>query len=274
MGKKAYDYISASSEEKISFDEMGEDLARTNAKTAQEMLQQYEDGTRELTEEQIEALTEQAKGPSQDLLDATNNEIGDQRARIQKQLALIDLERGDAQTMGIQVGPDGELQATYGRAITDASVIAEREADIRKRREEKLAELARIDERVAERIEKGYGTLEQMTKQDPEGFIEGIKYMFSNSAEIIRGREAETQARLDQIINYFEKSTNDDNLTDGQISSIIKRVEEGAEAYPIIQVINKGGDVNQFVDASDKSSTVNKRTLYPNVGAPAAMPTG
>jgi len=274
VGKKAYDYISASSEEKISFDEMGEDLARTNAKTAQEMLQQYEDGTRELTEEQIEALTEQAKGPSQDLLDATNNEIGDQRARIQKQLALIDLERGDAQTMGIQVGPDGELQATYGRAITDASVIAEREADIRKRREEKLAELARIDERVAERIEKGYGTLEQMTKQDPEGFIEGIKYMFSNSAEIIRGREAETQARLDQIINYFEKSTNDDNLTDGQISSIIKRVEEGAEAYPIIQVINKGGDVNQFVDASDKSSTVNKRTLYPNVGAPAAMPTG
>ena len=271
VGKKAYDYIQASAEEKISFDEMGEDLARTNAKTAQIMLQEYEDGTRDLDPEQLEALREQAKGPSQELLNATNNEIGNQRANLNKQIDFINMEKGDQVILGFDTGPDGELVPRYGKKITDASKIAEREADIKGRLKEKQDELDRVNALVAERIELGYGTQEQMTKQVTEGFIEGLRLMFASSSDILEYREEQAEAQRLSLIDYFTRSDTDDYLNDNQVKGMIKLVEDTAMTKgQMIQII-KAGDVNQYVDASDKSSTVNKRTLFTGTD-PVALP--
>ena len=275
VGKKAYDYIKASSEEKIGFDEMGEDLARTNAKTAQLMLQEHADGKRKLDPEQIEALQEQAKGPSQELLNATNNEIGDQRAKLNKQIDFINMEKGDQVIMGFDTGPDGELVPRYGKKITDASKIAEREADIAARLKEKEDELARVNLLVAERIEKGFGTQEQMTKQVTKGFIEAIKFgLFGTSSDMLEYREEQAEEQRLSLIDYFTRSDEDDYLNDTQVKGMIKLVEDTAMTKGQMINIIKEGDVNQYVDASDKSSTVkNVRTLFPNTN-PAPQPNG
>ena len=52
---------------------------------------------------------------------------------------------------------------------------------------------------------------------------------------------------------------------------MMKLVEDGAMTKGQMITIIKNGDVNQYVDASDKSSTVNKRTLFTG-GDTALMP--
>lgn len=272
IGKKTLDYINSSAAEKVSFDEFGEEFAFQNQAIAQGMLDEYEAGTRELTEEQLENLREQAKRP-QEAIDAVNDEIGDQRARLARDLEMINLEKADKIIMGYEGGDI--TKPIYGDIRgQQAADLAEREADIASRKEAKLKEIADMDALVAERVAKGLGTELQMTKAVTEGFIEGVKYMFSDTSDILRGREENKQRELERIENFFRKSDKDDSLMDSQILSIIKRIEDGAvTSGAVINVINRGGDVNQFVDASDKSNTTQnntQRTLYTG----PALPTG
>lgn len=272
IGKKTLDYINSSAAEKVEFDEFGEEFALQNQAIAQGMLDEYEAGTRELTEEQLENLREQAKRP-QEAIDAVNDEIGDQRANLARDLERINLEKADKIIMGYE---GGDITKPIYGDIRDQSAtdLAEREADIASRKEAKLKEIADMDALVAERVAKGLGTELQMTKAVTEGFIEGVKYMFSDTSDILRGREENKQRELERIENFFRVSDKDDSLMDSQILSIIKRIEDGAvTSGAVINVINKGGDVNQFVDASDKSNTTQnntQRTLYTG----PALPTG
>ena len=88
IGSKALEYMAASSMEKINFDELGEQQDRDKAIIAQQMLDEHAAGTRELSKAQLDAFKIQAQGPSQDRLDAVNNEIGDQRNVLGRQLKV------------------------------------------------------------------------------------------------------------------------------------------------------------------------------------------
>jgi uncharacterized protein with NRDE domain len=191
---------------------------------------------------------------------------------LNKQIDFINMEKGDQVIMGFDASPDGGLVPRYGKKITDASKIAEREADIAARLKEKQDELDRVNLLVAERIEKGFGTQEQMTKQVTKGFVEALKFgIFGTSSDMLEYREEQAENQRLSLIDFFTRSTEDDYLNDKQVTGMMKLVEDGAMTKGQMITIIKNGDVNQYVDASDKSSTVNKRTLFTG-GDTALMP--
>jgi hypothetical protein len=271
VGKKAYDYINASAEEKIGFDMMGEDLARENAKTAKLMLAQHADGTRELTEVQLKALRKQAEGPSRDLIVATNNEIGDQRNNLNEELQAIQ-NRNITQEMEYTSGGLGGGSARLVD-ITDATKLMElenqRDADLAAKR----AEIAKVEETVQNRVAAGYATLEELEYQtrDTVGQKVGSFLGMVQSDDILEANTRDAENQRLSLIDFFTRSTEDDYLNDKQVTGMMKLVEDGAMTKGQMINIIKNGDVNQFVDASDKSSTVNKRTLFTG-GDMAPMP--
>ena len=148
-------------------------------------------------------------------------------------------------------------------------LINKQKADL----EAKRAEIAKVEETVRKRVEAGYATLEELQYQtrDTVGQKVGSIFGLVNSDDIL---EANTKAAEDQrlsLIDFFTRSKFDDYLNDKQVTGMMKLVEDGAMTKGQMINIIKAGDVNQYVDASDKSSTVNKRTLFTG-GDTALMP--
>lgn len=274
VGKKAYDYINSSAEEQIEFDQMGEDLARENAKTAKLMLEQHANGTRELTEKQIEALTKQAEGPSQELINKTNDEIAEQRNKLAN--SILGIENRNITQEYIP----SNSQHGMGRweDITDASELMKRE----KKRDDDLAakkaELAKIDERMSKRVELGYAKFEDMEFIDPEGFVENFYAFFgqqsSGRAETRAEKAAAEKAALE---NFFAVSTLDEEkgITGTKLSDVMAKVESGAlRSHEVVTILRTGDNITQLFDNSDKSSTKTTTVLSNVSGAPSPMPNG
>ena len=271
VGKKAYDYINSSAEDKIEFDAMGEDLARENAKTAKLMLEQHAAGTRELTETQIEALTKQAEGPSQELINKTNDEIAEQRNNLENEMLKI---QNRNITQREYVGQGGIPRY---EDITDASELMRLE----KKRDDDLAakqaELAKIEERMSKRVELGYAKFEDMEYIDPEGFIENFYAFFgqqsSGRAETRAQKIADEKAALE---NFFAQSTLDEEkgITGTKLSAVMAKVESGAlRSHEVVTILRTGDNITQLFDNSDKSST-NTTNVAANVGGAMPQPNG
>lgn len=271
VGKKAYDYINSSAEDKIEFDAMGEDLARENAKTAKLMLEQHAAGTRELTEKQIEALTKQAEGPSQELINKTNDEIAEQRNNLENEMLKI---QNRNITQREYVGQGGIPRY---EDITDASELMRLE----KKRDDDLAakqaELAKIEERMNKRVELGYAKFEDMEYIDPEGFIENFYAFFgqqsSGRAETRAQKIADEKAALE---NFFAQSTLDEEkgITGTKLSAVMAKVESGAlRSHEVVTILRTGDNITQLFDNSDKSST-NTTNVAANVGGAMPQPNG
>ena len=271
VGKKAYDYISATAEEKIEFDAMGEDLARENAKTAQLMLEEHAAGTRELTEKQIEALTKQAEGPSQELINKTNDEIAEQRNNLENEMLEI-------QNRNItQREYTGQGGIKYYEDITDASELMRLEKGRDDDLAAKKAELAKIEERMNKRVELGYAKFEDMEYIDPEGFIENFYAFFgqqsSGRAETRAQKIADEKAALE---NFFAQSTLDEEkgITGTKLSAVMAKVESGAlRSHEVVTILRTGDNITQLFDNSDKSST-NTTNVAANVGGAMPQPNG
>jgi hypothetical protein len=280
IGSKVLEYMAASSMEKINFDELGEQQDRDKAIIAQQMLDEHAAGTRELSKAQLDAFKIQAQGPSQDRLDAVNNEIGDQRNVLGRQLSA--LEKKDA---GKQYIP-GQGPGSMGQYvdILDGSVIKANEAAKAADIAAKTAELKLIEDKAQERIDAGLATKEQLEYVAPVGFMEGVGSFFGqDSSDRVRNRaekEAETLATnkriADKLSKFFDEKTFDDYLSKEQRAAIIAKVEsEGGNQHTIVNVIkNEGARINN-VDNSDKSSSsVSFQNLVGGGSGKPAMPTG
>ena len=271
VGKKAYDYISSSAEEKIEFDAMGEDLARENAKTAKLMLEQHANGTRELTEKQIEALTKQAEGPSQELINKTNDEIAEQRNNLENEMLKI---QNRNITQRVSTGQGGTIRV---EEITDASELMRLE----KKRDDDLAakkaELAKIEERMNKRVELGYAAFEDMEYVDPEGFAEKFYAFFGQqSSGRVESRAEKAAAEKAALENFFAVSTLDEEkgITGTKLSSVMAKVESGAlRSHEVVTILRTGDNITQLFDNSDKSSN-NTTNVSANVGGPMPQPNG
>ena len=280
IGSKALEYMAASSMEKINFDELGEQQDRDKAIIAQQMLDEHAAGTRELSKAQLDAFKIQAQGPSQDRLDAVNNEIGDQRNVLGRQLSA--LEKKDASKQYIPGQGPGSMGQYVD--ILDGSVIKANEAAKAADIAAKKAELKLIEDKAQERIDAGLATAEQLEFVAPVGFMENVGSLFGqDSSDRVRNRaekEAETLATnkriADRLSKYFERKTFDDFMSDEQRAAIIAKVEsEGGNQHTIVNVIkNEGARINN-VDNSDKSSSsVSFQNLVGGGGGKPAMPTG
>ena len=271
VGKKAYDYINSSAEDKIEFDAMGEDLARENAKTAKLMLEQYKNGTRELTETQIEALTKQAEGPSQELINKTNDEIAEQRNNLENKILNIQ-NRNITQRESI-----GQGGIPIFEDITDASELMRLEKERDDDLAAKKAELAKIEERMAKRVELGYAKFEDMEFVDPEGFAEHF-YAFFGQQSSGRAETRAEKAALEKkaLENFFAQSTLDEEkgITGTKLSSVMAKVESGAlRSHEVVTILRTGDNITQLFDNSDKSST-NTTNVAANVGGAMPQPNG
>ena len=280
IGVKVLEYMQASSMDKINFDELGEQQAKDNAIIAQQMLDEHAAGTRELSKTQIDAFKIQAQGPTQDQINSVNDEIGDQRAVLRRELTA--LENKNTTQEYIQ----GQGPGSMGRYvdITDGSVIKENEAAKAAAIAAKKEEIKLVEDTVAARIASGEATPEQLVKVAAEGFMERI--LFLSSSEIVERRariaaeeEAERIERnkrvADRLSKTFEMYRFDDFMTDAERASVIAKVEaEGGNQRAIINVIrNEGARINN-VDNSDKSS---RSTAFQTIVGPsgaAVMPNG
>ena len=280
IGSKVLEYMAASSMEKINFDELGEQQDRDKAIIAQQMLDEHAAGTRELSKAQLDAFKIQAQGPSQDRLDAVNNEIGDQRNVLGRQLSA--LEKKDASKQYIPGQGPGSMGQYVD--ILDGSVIKANEAAKAADIAAKTAELKLIEDKAQERIDAGLATAEQLEFVAPVGFMENVGSLFGqDSSDRVRNRaekEAETLATnkriADRLSKYFDEKTFDDYLSKEQRAAIIAKVEsEGGNQHTIVNVIkNEGARINN-VDNSDKSSSsVSFQNLVGGGGGKPAMPTG
>jgi hypothetical protein len=280
IGSKVLEYMAASSMEKINFDELGEQQDRDKAIIAQQMLDEHAAGTRELSKAQLDAFKIQAQGPSQDRLDAVNNEIGDQRNVLGRQLSALEKQDVSKQYIpGQGLGSTGQYVD-----ILDGSVIKANEAAKAADIAAKTAELKLIEDKAQERIDAGLATKEQLEYVAPVGFMEGVGSFFGqDSSDRVRNRaekEAETLATnkriADKLSKYFDDKSFDDFMSDEQRAAIIAKVEsEGGSQHTIVNVIkNEGARINN-VDNSDKSSSsVSFQNLVGGGGGKPAMPTG
>jgi hypothetical protein len=280
IGSKVLEYMAASSMEKINFDELGEQQDRDKAIIAQQMLDEHAAGTRELSKAQLDAFKIQAQGPSQDRLDAVNNEIGDQRNVLGRQLSALEKQDVSKQYIpGQGLGSTGQYVD-----ILDGSVIKANEAAKAADIAAKTAELKLIEDKAQERIDAGLATKEQLEYVAPVGFMEGVGSFFGqDSSDRVRNRaekEAETLATnkriADKLSKFFDEKTFDDYLSKEQRAAIIAKVEsEGGNQHTIVNVIkNEGARINN-VDNSDKSSSsVSFQNLVGGGGGKPAMPTG
>ena len=260
IGSKVLEYMQASSEDKINFDELGEQQDRDNAIIAQQMLDEHAAGTRELSQSQLDAFKIQAQGPSQDRLDATNNEIGDQRNVLERELDALQNKNTNQKYI------PGQGMGSVGRYvdILDPTVITANEAAKAAAIAEKEAEIQRVEDKAQKRIEAGIATAEQLEYVAPIGFMEGLGDFFGqDSTDRVRNRaetEAETLATnkriADKLSKYFDDKSFDDFMSDEQRAAIIAKVEsEGGSQHTIVNVIRNEGARVTNVDNSDKSSS-------------------
>lgn len=279
IGSKVLEYMKASSMEKINFDELGEQQAKDNAIIAQQMLDEHAAGTRELSQVQIDAFKIQAQGPTQDQINAVNDEIADQRDVLGRQLSA--LEKKDVGKEYIQ----GHGPGSVGRYvdITDGAVLQANEAAKAADIAAKKAEIQLVEDKAAARIASGEATPDQLVKVERQGFMENL--LMLSSSEIVERRAkiaAEDEAdriernkRVAESLSLFFKSdTVDDFMTDSERAAILARVEESGKVGGIVNIIkNEGARINN-VDNSDKSS---RSTSFQNLVGPSgspAMPNG
>jgi hypothetical protein len=279
IGSKVLEYMSASSAEKINFDELGEQQDRDNAIIAQQMLDEHAAGKRKLSKEQIDAFKIQAQGPSQDRIDAVNDEIGDQRDVLRRQLTALEKKNTTQEYI------PGQGPGSIGRFvdILDPAVIKANEAAKAADIAAKLAEIELVEDIAQKRIDDGLATADQLVKVERQGFMENFLMLSSSDikerrARIAKEDEEERMERnkrtAESLSLYFKSQTFDDFMTDAERASVIAKVEASGKAGGIVNIIrNEGARINN-IDNSDKSS---RSTQYQNLVGPsgaAVMPNG
>ena len=281
IGSKVLEYMQATSEEKINFDKLGEQQAKDNAIIAQQALDEdAAAGYTILSDSQREQFKREAKGPTQDQINAVNDEIADQLFQVEEDIKRIQNRNVNTELVTYGTG--------YGSSIKEVTLTSsERQARIDQQAADLAAALEtqkNIQAEADARILSGEATPEQLVKVVAEGFME--KALFLSSSEIVERRariaaeeEAERIERnkrvADRLGQQFEVGRFDDFMTDAERASVIAKVEaEGGNRRDIINIIrNEGARINN-VDNSDKSS---RSTQFQSIVAPsggAVMPTG
>jgi len=280
IGSKVLEYMQATSEEKINFDKLGEQQAKDNAIIAQQALDEdAAAGYTILSDSQREQFKREAQGPTQDQINAVNDEIADQLVQVEEDIKRIQNRNVDTELVTYGSG--------YGSSIQEVN-LSSAERDARKKKqaadlEEALAMQARIKADAEARIASGEATADQLVKVERQGFMENFLMLSSSEikerrARIAREDEEERMERnkrtAESLSLFFKSQTFDDFMTDAERASVIAKVEASGKAGGIVNIIrNEGARINN-VDNSDKSS---RSTQYQNLVGPsgaAVMPNG
>ena len=254
IGKKVYDHITSTPLEKIEFEELEETRAREQAEIAKRMLDEHRAGVRVLTQEQIDAFKIQALGPTQEIIDDTNDAVAEQVRKAEQALARAQAVDPTKKTVEAE-NSTYNFPKTEVVDITDASELAERE----RTKAANVADAQRqLDEAIAKRdarIKAGYATLEDMTYVAPEGFGEELAAAFGGEGSADRRKAREEEAAL-ALKTAAEKEEDRQAFLDSinaNTYDYLSMLEDKGFLSEKPIIIVKGGDSQTNVDSKDQS---------------------
>ena len=197
VGAKLHEIVTRTDLEDVDAVAVSERIANANADAANELLAQFEAGQIKLSEAQVEALRKQAIGPSQEMIQDTNDSIAENLKEAEEKLK--NLQETGPQTSyetSTQVyNPETGMMERQRIDITDPQ-------EIQRIQEEYNAELAEAQQVLKDlkslgqaRIEAGLATAEDLEYVDPVGWWERFKSV--TGLEESSDRRARRQAELD-----------------------------------------------------------------------------
>lgn len=278
IGSKVLEYMQATSEEKINFEKLGEQQAKDNAVIAQQALD--EDAAANytiLSDSQREQFKRQAQGPTQDQINAVNDEIADQLVQVEEDIQRIQNRNVSTELLTTGSGMYGGVQEVNLSASERQARIDQQDADLAAA----LETQRNIQADANARILSGEATAEQLEFVAPVGFMEKVGSLFGqDSSDRVRNRQeaaAEKEAEIletnkrvaDSLSKFFDSDSVDDFMTDSERAAILARVEESGKSGGIVNIIRNENNRINNVDNSDKSS---RSTSFQNLVGPSGSP--
>lgn len=249
VGKKVYDVVTRTNLEDIEVTELDEQLAKTKAAQAQQLLDRIDAGEDlGFDEAAIERLRRQAGGPTQEQIDATNFQIAESFETAQKQADRLrrQLETKSFATV-TEVSGYGQGMTTYERTLS-AEEFIEKEQELIAKLAAAEKEIKEIEAKKAERIEEGVAISDDFILIDRSDVGLFERRSSAQEDEVI-------QRRLDAFDEFRELY--EGPATKEQLDAIAKKISDGALNYQNAITIVNGGSTQTNMDNRDQSTNTN-----------------
>jgi hypothetical protein len=249
VGKKVYDVVTRTNLEDIEVTELDEQLAKTKAAQAQQLLDRIDAGEDlGFDEAAIERLRRQAGGPTQEQIDATNFQIAESFETAQKQAERLrtQLETKSFATV-TEVSGYGQGMTTYERTLS-AEEFIEKEQELIAKLAAAEKEIKEIEAKKVERIEEGVAISDDFILIDRKDVGLFERRSSAQEDEVI-------QRRLDAFDEF--RDLYEGPATTEQLDEIAKRISDGALNYQNAITIVNGGNTQTNMDNRDQSQNTN-----------------